>query len=264
MFRYVKEAFWARPALAGLGRIPWNALAVAGTALLGFGEPAIWLAGAGLEAIYLYTLTSNGRFRKWVDATHLPAATVDTDTPLRQRNLLDSASRSRLEALEEKRLRIGTLYRDSSEDDFLFDSNRDALEQLSGIFLKLLVARKNLVEHGSSTSEQELTARIAAVERELAGGKASESLRESREATLVILRQRLRNLHRREETLAEMESDLTRIEAQFDLAVEDATLKGRPAAISANIDLVSHLLDDALLDPDPAAATTYASRDLEN
>jgi len=30
MFRYLKEAFWARPDLGGLGRIPWNALIVGG------------------------------------------------------------------------------------------------------------------------------------------------------------------------------------------------------------------------------------------
>ena len=53
---------------------------------------------------------------------------------------------------------------------------------------------------------------------------------------------------------------------------EDASLKGRPAAISANIDLVSHLLDDAYdpgaISPDvPSSETTTtppASKELEN
>lgn len=258
MFRYLKEAFWARPRLAGLGEIPWNALAVAGTAIVGFAEPAVWLAGAGLEAAYLYALATNPRFQKWVDATHRPPQTL-AEAPV----VLDTTARARLDALKAKHQHVEQLYRDSAEEDFLFDSNREALQRLVEIFQKLLVARRNLVEHGATANESELRKRIADAERELANGASSETLRESREATLAILRQRLRNLQRRDETLAEIESDLTRIEAQFDLAIEDATLKGRPAAISANIGLVSHLLDDALLDGG-ATTTSASARELEN
>src|SRR5687768_4792560 len=99
MFRYIKEAFWARPELAGLGRIPWNAIAVAGTALLGFGEPAVWLAGAALETIYLYTLATNERFQNWVDATELAAHRPRRNEELEQLQKLDAASRTRVEAL---------------------------------------------------------------------------------------------------------------------------------------------------------------------
>jgi hypothetical protein len=101
----------------------------------------------------------------------------------------------------------------------------------------------------------------------------SDTLRDSKKATLAILNQRLRNLQRRNESLAEIDSDLTRIEQQIDLAVEDASLKGRPAAISANIDLVSHLLDDTY-DPatmsaevpssDTITTTSTSSKELEN
>jgi len=77
-------------------------------------------------------------------------------------------------------------------------------------------------------------------------GRISRSLRESKEATLRILEQRLANLERREQTLAEIDSDLTRIEAQVDLALENAGMRGKSEAISANIDLVSQLLDDSI------------------
>ena len=71
MLRYLNEAFWARPQLAGLGRIPWNALLVGGAIVLGFGMPAIWLAAAGAETLYLYAIATNGRFQNWVDARDL-------------------------------------------------------------------------------------------------------------------------------------------------------------------------------------------------
>ncbi|HEX7831235.1 MAG TPA: hypothetical protein VF787_16380 [Thermoanaerobaculia bacterium] len=260
MLRYLKEAFWARPELGGFGRIPWNALAVTGVAILGFGEPSIWLAGAALETIYLYALATNPRFQNAVDAV---ASQQLRDAPASVVPNLDAASRERLARLAEKRARVEQLYRDSPEEDFLFDSNREALARLEEIAGRLMVSRRNLLEHGSAT-EADLRSRIAAAERELATGTGSGSLRESREATLAILRQRLRNVQRREETLAEIESDLTRIDAQFDLAIDDATLKGRPTAISANIDLVSHLLDDALLDTGSTQTTDSPSRQLEN
>ncbi|HEX6100820.1 MAG TPA: hypothetical protein VF432_31170 [Thermoanaerobaculia bacterium] len=261
MLRYLKEAFWARPRLTGLGAIPWNALAVAGVAMVGFAEPAVWAAGAGLEAMYLYTLATNPRFQNWVDATHRGPRAVETADPARA---LDPQSRARLTALQAKQQRVEHLYRESAEEDFLFESNRDALRRLVEIFTQLLVARRNLLENGAATDEAELRRRIAETERELAGGAASETLRESREATLNILRQRLRNLQRREQTLAEIDSDLTRIEAQFELAIEDATLKGRPAAISANIGLVSHLLDDALLESGAITTSSASAHELEN
>jgi hypothetical protein len=49
---------------------------------------------------------------------------------------------------------------------------------------------------------------------------------------------------RREVSLAEIESDLTRVEAQVDLAIDSAGLRGKDAAVSADIHFVSQFLDD--------------------
>ncbi len=56
----------------------------------------------------------------------------------------------------------------------------------------------------------------------------------------------MENLQRREQSLAEIDSDLTRIEAEVALAVENATLRGQPQAVSSNIDLVSQSLDPGI------------------
>ncbi len=113
------------------------------------------------------------------------------------------------------------------------------------MFARLLVAQRNMQILDVTSRESDLRNQIASIENELTSKSMSDTLRDSKKATLAILKQRLRNLQRRGESLAEIDSDLTRIEQQIDLAVEDASLKGRPTAISANIDLVSHLLDDA-------------------
>ncbi len=109
------------------------------------------------------------------------------------------------------------------------------------MYVRLLTAQRNISTMAADASEKALQTQIDQIRKECAGNIPA-TLRESKQATLNILTQRLNNLRRRSESLAEIESDLTRIEAQIDLALEDASLKGKPTAISGNIDLVSHLL----------------------
>lgn len=84
------------------------------------------------------------------------------------------------------------------------------------------------------------------MEGSLAAAGDSSSLRESQAATLKILRQRLENLGRSEQTLKQVDSDLARIEAQVDLAMENAGLRGSGAAVTANLELAGQILDDEL------------------
>ena len=254
MLRYLKEAFWARPDLGGLGRVPWNALIVAGAVILGFGEHSVWIGALGLETLYLYALATNARFQQWVDAKDL-AKLRSTDDTARTTLLQNLAPpiRNRVTSLEQKIGRIEELYHESQADEFLFDSNREALHKLSSIYVRLLIAQRNITTMGTEANEKTLQSQIEQIRKECSGNIPT-TLRESKQATLNILTQRLNNLRRRSESLAEIESDLTRIEAQIDLALEDASLKGKPTAISGNIDLVSHLLID-----DTATTTTSSS-----
>lgn len=262
MFRYLKEAFLARPELPGLGPIPWNLLGVAGVGILGFAEPSIWLAGLGLEALYLFSIAPNVRFQRWVDGQALLRGRgVVPAHAANPAETLGPAARERLAKLAEKIGRIEALYRENRSEDYLFASNREALQKLAELFVKLLVAQKNILANSSGPQEHELKGQMTQIEQTLGGEAGSQTLRESKRATLQIIQQRMRNLQRRDETLAEIDSDLTRIEAQIGLALEEATLEGRPTAISANIQLVSHLLDDHLLDID---TTTSPERQIEN
>ena len=265
MFRYLSAAFWARPRIWGLGRIPWNALAVTGAAILGFGEHSVWLGGVGVETLYLFVIATNPGFQRWVDerdVARVQGETEETRATLAQS--LGGAARQRLIRLDEKVAKIEKLYRESPSDNFLFDTNRDALKKLAWAFLKLLVAQRNLVISSSQTSDTELRAQVDAIEKELARGVATDTLRDSKKATAAILRQRIDNIRRRAETLAEVDADLARVEAQIDLALEEASLKDKPAAISANIDLVSRrMLDEDYGEAGSAIAALDQKYELE-
>lgn len=240
--RYLWHAFFAKPDIPLL-RLPWNALGVIAAGIAGFWDPSIWGVATAGELIYLFTLASNEGFQRSILDRKKEELRGDTEEA--RRALLarvGGAARQRYKKLEDKRARLQQLYSDHRNDDLFFDSNRDALQKLTWLYLNLLVAQRNLITAPES-DERELQSQIAACERELAAAP-SDAIRTSKQATLRLLRERLNNVQHRQTYLAEIEADLARIETQFDVALEGASLRGRPAAISANVELTSHLLSN--------------------
>lgn len=241
MWRYLKAAFLVGVPVPGLGRLPLNAMGAAAFGILGFAEPSLWLLGLGLETSVLFALTTSERFRRVIDAQHLSSAEQDVDaqrralisalTPELQRRLID-LTRTCQKVLDINR---------QGEDTFLIDTNRDALHRLEWVYLKLLVARNNLASIPADAAETNLKSQIAELNRSLASNTVSGTLRQSKEATLAILQERLANIRRRAETIEEIESDLARIEAQTQLLLENATIQGKPSSISTDIELASNL-----------------------
>lgn len=253
--RYLWHAFFARPDIPLL-RLPWNALAMVAAGVAGFWDPSIWaVAGAG-EMIYLFTMASNPGFQRFIEERRTVLLTDDTDDARRALlSKVGGSARQRYVRLEEKRRRLDLLYKETSSDDLLAVNNSQAIRKLTWLYLNLLVAQRNLASAPQS-DERELQKQIRAYEGELVNAPSA-AVRVSNEATLRLLRERLSNIQHKEVSLAEIDADLTRIETQFDFALEEATLRGRPSAISANVELTSHLLgniDDAMTyEPPPRA-----------
>src|SRR5688572_10362080 len=71
LWGYIKAAFNARP--LGMFVAPnWVGLAL--FAVLGWWNPAFLLIGAGLELAYLYLLSTNKRFQRYVSGTQMVEA----------------------------------------------------------------------------------------------------------------------------------------------------------------------------------------------
>ena len=246
MWRYVKEAFWARVAVPLAGGLPVNALAVTGFGVLGVAEHALWLVGLGLEVTYLYAVATHPRFQRIINAREHERSRQSSEQS--RHDLLAQLlpeGRARLERLETKLASIAALYRTNGNDNLLLDSNMDVLQKLAALSLRLLVAEQHLQTASSQVDEGTLLRQESALTRELLAGGAplSASLRESKQATLELTRKRVANAHRRAESLAELASDLTRIEAQVDLALEDAGLEGKSPVVTSNLNLLNQLLE---------------------
>ena len=248
MFRYLSAAFLARPRVPGLGGVPFNLLGLAGLGIVGLANPAFWFLGLGLEAAYLFGLVSSARFRGVVDGRSLKPP-----PPARQAggweqlvSELSGAERGRLLELKAKLERILSLYDRFHADDLTSGQNRESLMALLGHYARLLLARENLALHWTDDQDGDLRGEAAALEAELQGQELTSELRNSKTRTLEIVQARVENQKRRAQMGEEIESELRRIEAQFDLALENAAMSSTPQAISSDLAIDLARFDAAL------------------
>jgi hypothetical protein len=253
VWRYLKSAFLVSVDVPSLGRIPVNALGAAAFGILGFAQPAFWLLGIALEAAIVPALAFSPRFQKIVEARSLEQ-THRTSDQKRQAliKLLESSAQQRLWAMGKKCNQVLDVYRSQGAEDYIIDTNEQALRNLEWVYLKLLVAQHHLMNPSSET-EQSLEKKIQELDADLRDGEETESLRQSKTATLNILKKRLTTMRKKQETLEEIESDLTRIDNQVDLILENATVQGKPQTISTDIELASDLLGGSVFGDDETA-----------
>lgn len=241
MWRYLKSAFLVGVPAPGLRHVPVNAVAAAGFGILGFVHPSFWLLGLALQGVVVPGLAFNRRFQKYVQAKDLQRA-EDADEAKRQAlvDLLDKHSQHRMTQLALKCSRVVEVLRGQQAEDYVIDSKRSDLNRLLWVYLKLLVAHHHL-QMPSEDDEASLHRQIAAIDRQLEHMSGPDSLRESRVATQAILQERLANVRKREQTLAQINSDLTRIEAQVELIVENTVMQAKPEAMTTDVKLASDL-----------------------
>lgn len=253
MWRYLKSAFLVTVDVPSLGRIPVNALGAAAFAILGFAQPAFWFLGLAIEAAVVPALAFNPRFQKVVEAQSLELSQGDAEQKRKELvKILETGAQQRLWGLATKCNQVLDVFRSQQAEDYIIDSNDQALKNLEWVYLKLLVARHHL-QSPSSETEQSLEKKIQDLDKDLRDGEETESLRQSKTATLNILKKRLATMRTKQQTLAEIESDLTRIDNQVDLILENATVQGKPQTISADIELASDLLGGSVFGEDESA-----------
>lgn len=261
MWRYLKAAFLVGVQVPVLGRLPVNALAAAGFLILGFGHPGFWFLGLAAEAAIVPTLAFNKRFQNVVDADEQQLASGESVTKRAGLvQLLPTDYRGRLTALERKCARVIEVYQNAQAEEFVVDTNRDALENLKWIYLKLLIARYHLLTAGTDDTAAVLNKKIESLQADLASSRDTAALRQSKAATLDILKRRLANIERREQSLEEVESDLTRVESQVDLILDNAAMQGKPQTISTDIELASDLVSGGMFG-DAESAVADLDRD---
>jgi len=236
---YIGAAFNARP--LGMPAPPnWFVLAAFG--LLGaLVNPGFWLIGAGLEGLYLWTMSRNQRFRATVDAVN-----GESHWDSRYQSLvapLDADARSVQSAMEQQASEIvQILARVSANESQIGD-----VRQMAWLHLKLLAARASLIQviavaahDQASMAEQEQR-----VTNRLKRGDADDELRRSLEQQLQVIQSR-RAAHADAERRRELvDAELDRLRQQISLVREQALLATDEHSIAQSLDALSASLNEA-------------------
>ncbi|MCU0606360.1 MAG: hypothetical protein MUF78_02790 [Candidatus Edwardsbacteria bacterium] len=240
---YVRAAFRWRVRVPGLGHLPLNILAVAGFAILGFGNPAFWLLGLAGEVAYLLWLAGSERFQKLVQGTQI----------LRQRALwqarqdniyanLDGTSQGRYRRL----LQDCALILKNTETLAVKPGSEDlrsgGLNQLIWLFLKLLYSKIKIRDITEQVSRGELEADIAKLSAKLSRESENTAIFRSLQGTLEIEKKRLENLVKADDSLTVIDAELDRIEKQVTLLREEASIASDPDTVSVRLDGVMQSL----------------------
>ncbi len=234
---YLREAFNARP--LGMFVAPnWVGLGAFG--LLGFLNPGFWLIGAGLELGYLVTLTSSGRFRRWVMAKLSTTSERDWKEKLAERvKRLIPSDAQRFKTLESRCRSVIAHQRNvTAESDVQLQA--EGLGRLLWIYLGLLNARQTLRD-GIGQATDDPAQKLRMLEKQLLAMK-DENVRKSLAGQIEILRQRAATHEEGRAKLDFLDAELARIEQQVELIREQSLLASDPAAVSRRIDEVGATL----------------------
>jgi len=240
---YLAAAFNARP--FGMAVAPnWFVLAAFG--LLGvFVSPGFWLIGAGVEALYLWALSSNSRFRAVVDATSAASGAAEnwSDQYRALASRLDERSRAQQGDME----RQGAALVDVLTRAGAMPSQLTDVRQLVWLHLKLLAARSALREViGLGASEQkvldeqheQLKARLdrTDLDAELRSSLASQmQVIESRQAAHTLASKRCEFV----------DAEIDRLRQQLSLVREQALLATDEGSVARSVDALSASLNEA-------------------
>ncbi|HNS09002.1 MAG TPA: hypothetical protein PLK58_04500 [Candidatus Rifleibacterium sp.] len=243
---YLSEAFNAGLVIKGMGEIPVNKLFILGSFILGFSNPGFWFLGLALEFVYLWYLSSNPRFQKFVEGKQL--AEIQQSRSSKMNEVIASLTpenHSRLKRLNASLAEINKLMNWNTDDGsgFMNTSKQATLNQLPSIFLKLLKTKQLIEESLHRTKANEIKSEIKKLEQQMTDD-ISPALAKSLQGNIEIHKKRLDNLSAAKENEMLVEMELQRIESQLQMVREGIALDSSPEAFSANIDHINNTLGE--------------------
>jgi hypothetical protein len=248
-FDYLREAFYRKVRVPGLGGLPANLMGLGVVAVLGIVNPGFWLLGAAAEVAYLTAMAGSSRFQKLVQGERLLELQKGWEQQMAESvNRLSAEDADRYLILLNKCRSIVGLGDDPEQTGLgtLPDLQGRRLNQLLAIFLRLLVSRQKIRESLHGLDPDELTGHIADLEARLASidpGKEP-SLARSLNGTLEIQRKRLANLDRAAANIRIIDAELVRIEHQIELMREETDISGQPEQLSDRLDAISSSMSE--------------------
>jgi len=242
LWEAIRAAFSARP----IGMlVPPNWIGIGLFAMLGLLNPGFWIVGAGLELAYLYVLSTNPRFRNYVQGTKLLAERRAWQARLaRTVERLGDADRREYQQLEARCRAI--LVEQGGEEPAALRAQGEGLGRLLWITLRLLLTRQAirqvLADAARERGADSIETRADRLRERIAKEGIAEDLRKSLAGQLEIIEKRMAQQREAAEKLAFLESELARVREQVELIREQAVLATDPETVSQRIDEIAATL----------------------
>lgn len=242
-FDYVKKAFMWRFRIPLLGTMPLNILGATGFGILGFGNPAFWVLGMGLEAGYLLFLAGNERFQKVVQGQSL--LKQQEELAQQQKSIISKLSLA-LQKRYENLVRFGNkiVGNIGSNKNGAENLQFEGLGQLLWTFLQLLVSKNRIESILQEITKNDLQKEIDIVKKKLENTPAGTTLARSLQGSFDIAQKRLENINKAEDNLNVVDAELERIEKQFALLREESSISSDPEVLSSKLDGVIQSLQN--------------------
>jgi hypothetical protein len=244
---YVKAAFFRPLKLPLLGAMPANLMALGVLGVLGIANPGFWLLAAAGEVAYLFTLAGSQRFQKLVQGEHALLAQGEWSLKIgRAVDRLSPEGRERYRSLVAQCRRVLGVSETLDADSLIGvrDLRSQGLNQLLGIFLRLLTSKDIIVQNVRNLDGARLRKGLESIEKRVAEAAPDSALHRSLKGTADIQRRRLENLERASQSLQVIEAELDRIEQQVELVREESAVSGKPENLSLRLDAVTSTMSD--------------------
>jgi hypothetical protein len=203
--------------------------------------------GLALEIVYLYFLSTNPRFQRYVESKQYANIQQSRNHKLQEIvSSLDTPLQARLSKLNSNLAEINKLMNWNLDESsgFLNQSKQETLNHLPTIFLKLLKTKQLIQESLARTKPEEINKELRKFEQQLKAPNISPALERSLQGNMEIQRKRLDNLANARENEMLVEMELQRIESQLALVREEIALDSSPEGLSSNIDRINTTLGE--------------------
>jgi hypothetical protein len=239
---YLKRAFLYR----------WNLLLFIGGAAAALLSP--WPDGMlplvfAAEALYLGALVSAPKFRDAIDAQVKEAqqprvqqgTTAGSESLAGIMTSLAPEARRRFETLRSRCLEMRSIARGvgGQSGSPAEDLSTPALDRLLWVFLRLLASQQALDRFLRSTSDAEISARIAETKKRLESAPQDDRFKRSLQDSLAAQELRLQNYKKAGENAEFVRLELDRIEAKIQALAESSVNRQDPDALSSQIEGVT-------------------------
>jgi hypothetical protein len=245
---YVKAAFNYKMKVPAMGNVPINWLGLLGVGVLSLvTTPHVLLIGAGLELMYLLSLSASPRFQKVVQGMELLKKQSQWDEK-KNRILarLSPGAQAKFRELELKCQKVVTVYETASIETGQLDMSRLViLNQLLWTSLRLLNSREMIIKNIKNEPKEALQRKIDNLEKSFKA-ETSDRIRKTLESTIDIMKKRLENISSADEKIKSIDLELLRIEEQLELLQNLAAMDGGQTggALSEKIDSLAASINE--------------------